>query len=110
MGSTAENNVIEPIAVPYARRHGNDSSFKTRKLEPIVQVLSKITCSFAESRLSHGQRIPQTRLQLITYETSSVDVSDTASQATGHQRARRCSPVGMAPALLAIETSEKLMY
>ena len=36
--------------------------------EPIVHVLSKTTCSFAESRLSHGQRSPQTCLQLTIWD------------------------------------------
>ena len=47
---------------------GMHSSFKTTMQEPIVHVLSKTTCSFAESRLSHGQRSPQTCLQLTIWD------------------------------------------
>ena len=54
---------------------GMHSSFKTTTQEPIVHVLSKITCSFSVSRLSHGQRSPQTCLQLNVCGTSSGDES-----------------------------------
>ena len=40
---------------------GMHSSFKRTVQEPIVQMLSRINCTFAESRLSHSQRSPQTR-------------------------------------------------
>ena len=69
------DNVIEPIVKSYACRHGNASSLKTTTQEPIVHVLSRITCSFAEPRLSHGQRDPQTCLMLNTCATSSGDMS-----------------------------------
>ena len=38
---------------------GMHSSFQTTMQEPIVYVLSEITRSFSESRLSHGLRSPQ---------------------------------------------------
>ena len=47
---------------------GMHSSFKTTMQESIVHVFSKTTCSFAESRLSHGQRSPQTCLQLTIWD------------------------------------------
>ena len=37
------------------------SFFKTTAQEPIVQVLSRTSCTFAESRLFHSQRSLQTR-------------------------------------------------
>ena len=49
---------------------GIHSSFKTTLQEPTVHMLSMITCSFAESCLSHGQRSPQTCLQSNTRWTS----------------------------------------
>ena len=54
---------------------GMRSSFKTTMQEPIVDVFSKTTSSSAESILSHGQRSPQTCLQLNICGTSSGDVS-----------------------------------
>ena len=55
---------------------GMHSSLKTTMLEPITHVLSTNTCSFAESRLSHGQRSPPTSLHLNICGTSSGDASE----------------------------------
>ena len=62
-----------PLVAPYARRHWNAAIIQDDMQESIVHLLSKIACSFAESRLSHGQRSPQTCVQFCW--TSSGDVS-----------------------------------
>ena len=72
-GLCYRHNAIQPIVVLYARRHGNAFIFLRR--EPMVHVLFKITCSFAQLRLSHGQRSPQSCLQLNIGRTSTEDAS-----------------------------------
>ena len=57
---------------------GTLSSFKTTMQELIVHVLYKISCKSAESRLSHGQRGPQTCLLLAICRRFSGDVSGDA--------------------------------
>ena len=41
---------------------------------PIVHVLSEVTCSFSETRLSHGQRSPQVCIRFNNCRISSGDV------------------------------------
>ena len=58
--------------------------FKMTMQEPIVCVLSKITCNFTESWRSHVGHSLEMCLEM-------------ALQATGHQQAHWCTPGGMAP-------------
>ena len=59
---TTETMLLSLLLCPMPVSVGMHSSFKTTMQELIVQMLSKITCSFAESWLSHGQLSPQTCL------------------------------------------------
>ena len=63
LGSTTETMSLSLSLCPTPVGMGMHSSFRMTMQEPIVHVLSKIAGSFAESRLSHGQRSPQTCLQ-----------------------------------------------
>ena len=75
LGSTTETTSSSPLLCRTPAGMAMQSYFKTTIEEPFVHVLSKITYSFAESRLSHGQEGPQTCLQLNAGGTSSGDVS-----------------------------------
>ena len=105
------------------------TDFKTTMQEPMLHMLSKITCSFVESRLSHGQRSPQTCLRLNICGTFSGDVSgDGLTRSLMHSRrngagSSKQPSVGSSgawgvvsrarrrmEALLAIGTSVKLIY
>ena len=58
---------------------GMYSSLKTPVQDPILHVLSRITFSFAESRLFQGHLSPQTCQQLNMYGTPSGDMSGDGS-------------------------------
>ena len=75
LDSTTETMALSLLLCPAPVGMGMHSPFKTTMQEPIVHVLSKITCSFTQSRLSHGQRSPHTCLQLNICGTSLGDVS-----------------------------------
>ena len=75
LGSTTETILLSLLLFPTPVGMGMHSSFKTTMHEPIVHVLSKITCSLAKSRLCHRQRSPQTYFQLNICGTSLEDVS-----------------------------------
>ena len=73
LGSATETMSLSLLLrpTPLGRIH----LFKKIMQEHIVHVLSKITYSFAQSLFSHGQRSPQTCLQLHSCGTSTEDVS-----------------------------------
>ena len=75
---------------------GMHSTFKTTIQEPIVHVTSNITCSFAQSWLSHGQWSRQTCLLLSICRTSSRVVSRDGLTSHRHQWACWCAPGGIA--------------
>ena len=62
--STTETMSLSRFLCPEPVSRGMHPSFKTTLTEPIMHVLSKITCSFTESWLSHDQQSPQTCHQL----------------------------------------------
>ena len=67
LGSTTEAMSLSLLLCPTPVGMEMHSSFKKTMQEPSVDVLSKITYSFAGSRLSHSQRSPQTCLQFNTF-------------------------------------------
>ena len=98
LGSTTERMSLSLLLYPTPVGTGMYSSLKTPVQDPILHVLSRITGSFAESRLSLGQRIPQTYLQLNIWGTSSGDVS--GDGLTSHKTSTSsliCTPGEMAP-------------
>ena len=64
LGCTTETISLSLSLCPTPVGNRMHSPLNTTMQEPIVHVLSEITCSFAESRLFHGHRSTQTSLQL----------------------------------------------
>ena len=64
LGSTTETIALSLFLCPTPFGMGMHSSSKTTMQESIMHVLSKITCSLAESLLSHSQRSTQSHLKL----------------------------------------------
>ena len=75
LGSTTETVSLTLLLRPTPVVMGMHSSLKTTMQETTRACAVKITCSFGESRLSHGQRSPQTCLQLTACGTYSGNVS-----------------------------------
>ena len=91
------DNVTESIAVPYARRHGNAFIFQDDNARAHRARVVQDHLQFRKITTLLWPRSPQTCLQLNACGTFSGTYPETASQATGHQRARRCTPGRMAP-------------
>ena len=82
LDSTTETVSLSLLLCPMPVCMGMHSSVKMTMQEPIVHVLFKITCSFTESRLSHGQQSPQTCIQLNICGTSLGDRDSLTSHRT----------------------------
>ena len=94
-GLYSRDKVIEPIVVPYARRHGNTFIFQDDNANP------SCACCLRSPAVSQNDdsasEVPRIVSNWTVMGHPWETCPETTSQAIGHQRARWCTPRGRAP-------------